>query len=37
MDEKIQNILRKLAEIIYDQYLKNIALKKIKPNDAKPV
>ena len=29
MDDKLKDILNKLAELIYDQYLKNIALKKI--------
>jgi len=35
MDEKLQDILKKLAELIYDQYLKNIALKKVENSTVK--
>jgi hypothetical protein len=34
MDKEMQNILKKLAELIYDQHLKNIASKRI--NNMKP-
>ena len=35
MDKDMQNILNKLAELIYDYYVKNIALKKIENSTAK--
>ena len=35
MDEKLKDILKKLAELLYEQYLKNIALKKIENSTAK--
>jgi hypothetical protein len=35
MDEKLQDILKKLAELIYEQYLKNIALNKIENSTVK--
>ena len=35
MDKELQNILKKLAEIVYDQYIKNIASKNIENSTAK--
>ena len=35
MDKDMQNILNKLAELIYDYYVKNIVLKKIENSTAK--
>ena len=35
MDKELQNILKKLAELIYEQYIKNISLKKLENSTVK--
>ena len=35
MDKELQNILKKLAELIFDWHLKNIALKRIQNSAVK--
>lgn len=35
MDEQLKIILNKLADLIYDYYVKNIALKKIETSTVK--